>query len=332
MGEPISLFSGYDQKENRHTNYCLLMLRLIYEESPRLFQQVVGEIDPDLGAAVGVRFRQQSKRGTRIPDGMILQPAFQVFIETKNWDWFYDAQLRDHLAELDASASGYKLLIALSNFEGSVEGRFAAVETLCAEEFAGRVRFVALTFEGFVEAIRASDLTPALTTMVDEFEEYLDRQWLLPRWRNALDVVNAAQSYDRVLQSGAYVCPAAGGQFEHRRCRYLGLYRWKTVGHLAEVEAVVDLLPKGAKVRWNNVDAAPNDLVERARRVASEHWAYVTPPRVFLLGPLSGTRFLKDSRGGLYNSKRYFYLDDGITESAETLADALRDRYWSDVR
>lgn len=35
MSEGISLFSGYNQKENRHTNYCLLMLKLLYEEIPK---------------------------------------------------------------------------------------------------------------------------------------------------------------------------------------------------------------------------------------------------------------------------------------------------------
>lgn len=329
MGEPISLFSGYNQKENRHTNYCLLLLRMLYEESPRLFQQALSEVDPDLGTLVGVRFRQQSKRGTRIPDGVIVQPAFQVFIETKNWDWFYDSQLQDHLAALDGMAPGYKLLIALSNFDGSTKARFQAIERACAEGFDGRVHFVALTFEHFVEALRAADLTPALATMVDEFEVYLDRAGLLPRWKYALDVVNAARTYDTVLSSGAYVCPAKGGQYEHRRCRYLGLYRWKTVGHVAEIEAVVDARPQGPRVRWNNGEVDETTLCSRAAAIATEHWGQIKPARVFLLGPLEPTRFVKDTKGGLYNSKRYFYLDDLEAENTTELANALRDLNWS---
>lgn len=331
MGEPISLFSGYEQKENRHTNYCLLMLRMLYEESPRLFQQTMAELDGDIDNLVGVRFRQQSKRGNRIPDGMIVQPAFQVFFETKKHDWFYDAQLKDHLDALDKSATGYKLLIALANFERATEARFPAIQQACAKDFGGRVRFVAVTFEQFVEALRAADLTPALITMVDEFEEYLDREHLLPRWKNALDVVNAAQSYDRVLQRGAYVCPAAGGQYDHRRCRYLGLYKWKTVGHVAEIEAVVDVTEKGPAMRWNNSNAPDPEMLQRALDIARHHWSDVAAARVFLLGPPHSTRFLKDSKGGLFNSKRYFYLDDESVESVEALAAALRDRTWSQV-
>ncbi|MBK6515728.1 MAG: hypothetical protein IPG04_16920 [Polyangiaceae bacterium] len=34
MGSDITLFSGYSQRENRTTNYCLLVLRMLYEENP----------------------------------------------------------------------------------------------------------------------------------------------------------------------------------------------------------------------------------------------------------------------------------------------------------
>ena len=35
MGSNISLFSGYNLSENRTTNYCLLMLKMLYEENPK---------------------------------------------------------------------------------------------------------------------------------------------------------------------------------------------------------------------------------------------------------------------------------------------------------
>jgi hypothetical protein len=41
MGKQVSLFSGYGQKENRTTNYCLLMLKLIYEENPKYLSEVI---------------------------------------------------------------------------------------------------------------------------------------------------------------------------------------------------------------------------------------------------------------------------------------------------
>ena len=118
MGTDISLFSGYHQKENRTMNYCLLMLKLLYEENPRFLGEVLASIaGEEVGAAVGVQFRQQSRKKTSIPDGIIVQQPFAVYIEAKNTDWFSDDQLERHLAGLAAEKPGHKVLIGLSNFE-----------------------------------------------------------------------------------------------------------------------------------------------------------------------------------------------------------------------
>jgi hypothetical protein len=42
MSRDITLFSGYSQKENRTTNYCLLVLEMLYEENPKFLGEVLG--------------------------------------------------------------------------------------------------------------------------------------------------------------------------------------------------------------------------------------------------------------------------------------------------
>ena len=37
----VSFFPKYEQKENKVTNYTLLILRQIYNESPSLFQEFI---------------------------------------------------------------------------------------------------------------------------------------------------------------------------------------------------------------------------------------------------------------------------------------------------
>lgn len=55
MSKPISLFSGYSQSENRTTNYCLLMLKMLYDESPRFLGQVLGALaSVDVSGKIGV--------------------------------------------------------------------------------------------------------------------------------------------------------------------------------------------------------------------------------------------------------------------------------------
>ncbi len=69
MDRPITLFSGYSQKENRVTNYCLLILRMLYEENPKYLGEVLSTLAPeDIGDKVGVEFRQQEKKKSSIPD------------------------------------------------------------------------------------------------------------------------------------------------------------------------------------------------------------------------------------------------------------------------
>jgi hypothetical protein len=125
VSRPISLFSGYSQRENRTTNYCLLLLKMLYEENPKFLAEVMSTlVGEDLGDRIGVSFRQQQAKGSSVPDGLILQPAFTIYIETKNWDWFYDGQLENHLAGLDKESPGLKVLIALANLETTDRDRF----------------------------------------------------------------------------------------------------------------------------------------------------------------------------------------------------------------
>jgi len=85
VSRAISLFSGYEQRENRTTNYCLLLLKMLYEENPKHLSEVLGSlVSEELGDQVGVRFFQQERRGSSVPDGRIQQRAFTVLIETKN--------------------------------------------------------------------------------------------------------------------------------------------------------------------------------------------------------------------------------------------------------
>ena len=84
MSHSITLFSGYSQKENRTTNYCLLMLKMVYEENPKFLAEVLTSlVGEELGERIGVKFQQQAKKTSSVPDGLILQPAFTIYIETK---------------------------------------------------------------------------------------------------------------------------------------------------------------------------------------------------------------------------------------------------------
>lgn len=331
MGADISLFSGYSQKENRTTNYCLLVLKLLYDENPKFLGEALSAlVGEDMADIVGVTFRQQARMPSGVPDGVITQRAFTIHIETKNFDWFYDAQLERHLEGL-ATASGVEVLVALGNLEVREAGRFARVEQLCTEKYRGTIYFRAATFEDFVDAL-PTGVSKTLSDTIDDFEAYLDDAGLLPRWKYRLDVVNCSGRPDDVITHCVYICPAKTGAYQHSRAKYFGMYASKAVRRVALIEAVVEVDGAEANVRWKHVDTADADLVARAVERKSRLRAPGDAVRVFLLGPQHETLFEKRSRGGMQGSKMYFDVSPLDPVDAADLAVKLRDKSWADLR
>lgn len=101
MGRPISLFTNYSQSENRVTNYCGLMMKLIYEESPRRFKELLARLLPSShDVTIGPQFEQQRSYGISIPDLVISQQAFTILFETKLRDWHYQDQIDRHIKSI----------------------------------------------------------------------------------------------------------------------------------------------------------------------------------------------------------------------------------------
>lgn len=337
-GREISLFSGYNQKENRHTNYCLLLLKQLYEENPGFLSEALDGITGGEGdSIIGVQFRQQQKHENTVPDGVITQQPFTLFIETKDSDWFYNDQLESHLDALDDEYVGQKVLIALSKFSDGYEGRFEDVEELCRERYEGRVVFSALSFEEFLEAVRVDGLPKNLKDTIDELERYMDSENLLPDWKYKLDVCNCVNSLEGQYQHKVYICPATGGSYSHKRCRYFGAYKNKQAQAVAEILGVVELNskdPSEANIQWRNTeDLTDEELIEMAIERKYAFWPdRVEDARVFVLGEIHDTSFRKDSKGGMLGSKRYFNIDSlGVNNAAE-LADALDGMGWSELK
>ncbi len=337
MSRQITLFSGYSQRENRTTNYCLLVLKMIYEENPKFLAEVLTTlVGEELGERIGVKFRQQEKKASSIPDGLILQPAFTIYIETKNVDWFYDAQLENHVAALDAETPGFKVLIALSAFEGEEGDRFQKIRALCEYKYKNSIAFERVSFDDFVQALNLRHLPKNLADAVADFRDYLDEQNLLPSWETRLDVVNCAGLPNDILTENAYMCPATGGAYNHAKCKYFGMYRGKHVEKVALIEAVVDLEDDDkAKVKWHTAPGPDIDFIRQARsklqRIRQTRPRQY-PLRVFLLGPLHDTDFRKDTPGGMFGSKRYFNVAALEAADEQELASRLRGKTWSQLQ
>lgn len=333
MGRSISLFADY-KGENALTNYCGLILKLLYRESPASFEEVMVGLVPDSHPiSVGPVFLQQSKVQRSIPDLLIQQRAFNVWFETKVNDWFYSEQLEAHLKGLSGQ-SGTNVLIALSNFEASeLEGRFADD---IAKAAALGVHFRALTFEEFVAALEEVPSSQSFKEMLAEFVQFLDRGGHLPKWKHLLEVVNCAATIPEV-QSGAYICPATGGAYAHRRARYLGTYGSKLVQSIHEVRGAVVVEKGGSSGRLlhsNSGESASRLVADAIVKVLALRPAEIAagPMHVILVETGHPTEFKKETSGGLFQSKKYFWdiaKRVGAKNSAE-LAERLRGKAWGD--
>lgn len=334
MGKQISLFSGYSLKENRTTNYCLLMLKMLYDENPKYLSEAISYItNENIGNMVGVKFSQQEKKAGSIPDGLIVQHSFSVYIETKNYDWFYNDQIEKHLEGLSQEISEFKVLLAIGKFE-SLENRFTDIEQLCQTKYQDSIFFRALTFEEFFSALcSVKHISKSLSDAIDEFNQYLNEEDLLPRWKQYLDVVNCAGIPDDVLKENVYMCPATGGAYNHWRCKYFGMYRNKTVEKIALIEAVIDVFSSTeADLKWHNVDRDKQQLLDLAIAKVAKLRPNEYPVRVMILGPLSSSDFKKDSTGGLMGNKVYFNVAKLDPVSPEDLAQKLKDKNWSEIK
>lgn len=333
MGKRISLFSGYSQKENRTTNYCLLALKMIYEENPKFLSEILsGLCGYDMSNDVGVKFRQQERKVSSVPDGLITQKAFTIFIETKNFDWFYDQQLENHLDALNTESKSLKVLFALGNFEGDITTRFSSIKGLCENKFKNKIFFSAVTFEDFITALDLPSLPKNISDAIKDLRTYLDEEGLLPSWKNWLDVVNCAGLPEDVLDGMVYMCPAEGGAYSHGRCKFFGMYRQKRVEKVSLIRGVVDVASEtDANLLWKNTDIKTSELLGEAKNKVMELRPGEYPTRIFLLGQLYDTNFVKDTPGGMLGSKQYFDVSKFKAEDAKELSGCLKDLTWSEL-
>ncbi len=101
MGREISLFADYHQQENSLTNYCGLLMKMLYEDSPRKFEELLATLlKTDTNIIVGPTFTQQSKKEDSIPDLAITQNHFQCFLKQKHRIGFMKTKSIDILRDL----------------------------------------------------------------------------------------------------------------------------------------------------------------------------------------------------------------------------------------
>ena len=337
----VGFFPKYEQKENRVTNYTLLLFKQIYNENPSLFQEFIENLlaDECKDINVGVEFSQQEgfscEKGKSIIDGVIRQMPFEIFIETKNTDWFYENQLERHINNL-MQQEGQKVFLALANFDGLANEQklFEELKHKYSNEklIIKNIEFEELKFA--LDKIAKDIKSEILSTMIEEYEQFLSDSDLLPTWKYRLDVVNCAKSKEDVISRQLYLCPEARGAYKHARAKYFGIYENKNVNCIAEIKAVCtydyDEQTKQTQiaVSWFDRDNyKEEDILKEAEEKSQYCWG--EPRQMFLLTNFKeNINFKKDSAGGMFGSKLYFNFDSNI-KNIDDLTTTIQNQNWS---
>ncbi|RFS15263.1 hypothetical protein [Emticicia sp. C21] len=334
MGREISLFTDYHQKENSLTNYCGLLMKMLYEDSPRRFEELLATLlKTDINIIIGPTFTQQTKIEKSIPDLAITQKSFSIFFETKTTDWFYEDQIDRHISGFNQSADN-KILFLLSNFENDNLDEQFNKEIKKGKE--NHIIIQPLTFEDFVGSLEQVCNTEYLKNLLEEFKIYLDRNGHLPKWKYLLDVVSCSGTLQEIEQN-VYMCPDTGGAYSHRRAKYFGAYSSKKVATIFEISAIV-VIEKNlseAKIKWKNVNVKNEILIELAKqKLHTWQWRIEENKsislQVFLLDNRAETNFIKETSGGMLQSKKYFWDIAADCKNSQELAEKLRNKNWGD--
>jgi hypothetical protein len=341
MSREISLFTDYHKEEDRVTNYFGLLLKMLYEESPGLFYEVVATlIDDRAFPPLLPLFEQQYKTASSRPDMCITQQDFSIWFENKTTDWFDDGQLVRHLEELKKlpGDNKNKILVLLCGEQVDED------KLLRFSENEQEIKIAQISYESIVSTIenvlkkQNYVLGNTFKSFLNEFDTYLSQY--IPDWENTLDVINCSGSFPLVLDNNVYACPNTGGHYSHRRCRYFGTYKNKETKYVAEIDGIVythfDADSNiSLEIQYDNIKNS-DDLKKRAQKYLDKFddrsWEKTNEIRMFILSDLVevSVPFRKDSKGGLFGNKVYFSLDKEISTSEE-LSAYLSGKNWSDL-
>lgn len=327
----ISYFQRFSQRENHATNNTLLVLRHLYQTSPGKLEAVLHNILGDTQVAIGVQFDQQVRGSRSVPDAHIYQQPWRIFIETKLGSDLTEDQITRHIESIAArDEPGIAVLLGLT--AGAANS--AKAERMAHMARAKNITFKWTTFGDLAEALESqcADYETALSAIVQDYVEYLRGEDLLASRDDWLLVVPCGQSYEENKRFGLYYDgvnrPARSG------CRYLGIYKNRTVSLLGDIVAVLVCSYRNGEVvvEQKEFGEATAERLERIKGVIEATTYYdlkSTTQRFFVTDGLHETLVRKSTKSGIQGAL-YLNIDTLLGYrrpkdwSVETLADKLK--------
>ena len=309
----VTRFPHYHQTENVVTNHVMVMLRTLYEASPKLLEALLRALCAD-EVTVGPRFSQQIHGAHSVPDGLILQEPLAVFVETKLGSMADPDQLARHCRTIVDRLPGRmgSFLISLTS------GQTGQTTPSKVEEMAAPhgISIVPITFGDLVNQLAelpVSDL--ALKETLQEFSDFVFAQGLVPREEQIMVAMLTGTSWRENLAHGTYYEPVDRSP-KWRRAAFVGLYHDKCVSHVGRIVAAVSAMHDDAgqmifdKPEIGTLDDTRRQAIRDVVAAAQSYYPGLerSHHRYYVVDGFTPTDFCKTSGGGMMGH-RYFDIE-----------------------
>ncbi|PXW62967.1 hypothetical protein [Methylobacterium sp. B4] len=309
----VTRFPRYHQAENVVTNHVMVMLRMLYNASPKLLEGLLQALCAD-EVTVGPRFSQQVAGAHSVPDGLILQEPLAVFVETKLGSAADPGQLRRHCRTIVDRLPGRKGTYLVSLTAGQRGSIPDEVMEMAREH---GIKVVPASFGDLVEQVGQLPVTDlALREVVQEFTDFVFSQGLVPREDQFLVAMLTGTSWRDNLAHGVYYEPVDRNP-KWQRAAFLGLYHDRQVSHVGRIVAAVAAVQDAAgEMTFDDPETGSLDDARRQaiRDVVAAAQAYypgleASRHRYYVVDAFTPTDFRKRTGGGMMGH-RYFDIEN----------------------
>ena len=331
----ISQFQKYSQRENTVTNNVLLMLSRLNDLNVGYYKSIIerlneGNLQQYYPQPI---FTQQVSMKKGIIDGHIEVKPSKIAIETKlNSKEFID-KLVKYGEVFNENSQNQLWHLSSIKFE---DNEVVEINRRLREEYPNlKIQFDNLSFSDLIENLEGiydeNTHDKELRLLLDDFSNYSIGSNLTSNAEYKLLFVPTGFSYNWNKKHKIYYCPTS---WHSQKFKYFGLYNWKTVRTISEIETTIiaDYDAKKEKLTIHSkghsdeqIKRLENGLAELGENHLGLKYYILPESRIY------ETDFRKTSHGGI-QGYRYKDLRDYLTlndySDLKVIAEELQKATW----
>ncbi len=343
----IHYFQRYHSKENVHTANAFLLINKLYQYNPQYFYNFLDSLVEDTSMdyqfrlSMTMQVKNENKKGSTVPDAMIVQNGYRLCFETKIGDWFYIEQFKGHIKSFNQLDTKYKIMLSLSNkndcsiakdIQNLVES-FNKTNNLFNEE---RLVYKHLTFENLIDCIEdmLSERDYEFKDIIDDYREYCIEQGLIDDKYQLMKIFAAGDTLEINKKLNLYYRKSTDNIYTD----ILGMYKEKSVVCVGKIyKTVKAYMPENELVILDEQQVTQDEKDRiRSAILDAEKYGYnlcTIEHNFFLVENFEDCNFVKTSKGGLRGGKTFkleeeYGIKDIRNKTIKEIADELSKKSW----